>query len=137
MKTQKTVRMLVLSALLCAGAGLAAAVPTANPMSGDAEAIRKGKSDYRAICALCHGGKADGAGERGTGASTPADLRKFNKGFARYLEIVKNGVQKPGREIKDMPAWGGVIDDDTIYRISAYLETLAIEGANWKEGQAN
>jgi mono/diheme cytochrome c family protein len=109
-------------------------VPAANPFSGDAKAIRSGLSDYRAICALCHGGKADGAGERGTGAATPADLRKFDKGFQRYVEIVKNGVQKPGRDIKDMPAWGGVISDESIFKIAAYLETLAIEGANWKEG---
>jgi len=27
-----------------------------------------------------------------------------------------------------------VLDDKTIYEIGAYLETLALEGANWKEG---
>jgi hypothetical protein len=27
-----------------------------------------------------------------------------------------------------------VLDDKVIYEIGAYLETLAIEGANWKEG---
>lgn len=133
----------VLSSALMLGAFLVSAnakaqdVPEVNPYSGDEAKIRSGKSDYRAICSLCHGGKADGAGERGTGASTPADLRKFNKGFRRYVETVKNGVQKPGRDIKDMPAWGGVIDDDTIYKIGAFLETLAIEGADWKEGKKN
>jgi hypothetical protein len=35
-----------------------------------------------------------------------------------------------------MPAWAGVLDDQTIYQIGAYLETLAIEGADWKEGKA-
>jgi hypothetical protein len=34
-----------------------------------------------------------------------------------------------------MPAWGGVLKDDDIYRIGAYLETLAMEGANWKEAK--
>ena len=112
-------------------------VPDVNPLSGDAAAIRSGKSDYRAICSVCHGGKADGAGERASSAKTPADLRKFNKGFKKYMELVKNGVQTPGREIKDMPAWGGVLDDPTLLKIGAYLETLAIEGANWKEGVKN
>ena len=112
-------------------------VPDANPLSGDAAAIRSGKSDYRAICSVCHGGKADGAGERASSAKTPADLRKFNKGFKKYMELVKNGVQTPGREIKDMPAWGGVLDDPTLLKIGAYLETLAMEGANWKEGVKN
>jgi mono/diheme cytochrome c family protein len=109
-------------------------VPATNPFSGDKAAIRSGLSDYRAICSVCHGGKADGAGERASSARTPADLRKFNKGFRKYVEISKNGVQAPGREIKDMPAWGGVLDDNTLYKIGAYLETLAMEGANWKEG---
>lgn len=112
-------------------------VPDVNPLSGDAAAIRSGKSDYRAICSVCHGGKADGAGERASSAKTPSDLRKFNKGFKKYMELVKNGVQTPGREIKDMPAWGGVLDDPTLLKIGAYLETLAMEGANWKEGVKN
>ena len=112
-------------------------VPDVNPLSGDAAAIRSGKSDYRAICSVCHGGKADGAGERASSAKTPADLRKFNKGFKKYMELVKNGVQTPGREIKDMPAWGGVLDDPTLLKIGAYLETLAMDGANWKEGVKN
>jgi hypothetical protein len=30
--------------------------------------------------------------------------------------------------------WNGVLDDKTIYEIGAYLETLALEDANWKEG---
>lgn len=34
-----------------------------------------------------------------------------------------------------MPAWGGAIDDKTIFEMGAFLETLAIEGANWKEGE--
>ncbi len=127
---------LVLALPVCQPAS-AEDVPDVNPLSGDAAAIRSGKSDYRAICSVCHGGKADGAGERASSAKTPADLRKFNKGFKKYMELVKNGVQTPGREIKDMPAWGGVLDDPTLLKIGAYLETLAIEGANWKEGVKN
>ena len=124
-------------AFALSGVARAEEVPDVNPLSGDAAAIRSGKSDYRAICSVCHGGKADGAGERASSAKTPADLRKFNKGFKKYIEITKNGVQTPGREIKDMPAWGGVLDDPTILKIGAYLETLAMEGANWKEGVKN
>ena len=114
--------------------GLAAAswadeIPEVNPMSGDPKAIASGKSWYRGVCSLCHGGRADGQGERGNGA----DLRKFDLGFRRYVETVKNGRQVQGRT-QGMPAWNGVIEDKTIYEIGAYLETLAIEGANWKEG---
>lgn len=104
-------------------------LPDVNPLSGDQKAINAGKSWYRGVCALCHGGKADGAGERGNGA----DLRKFEKGYKLYVETVKNGRKVPGRS-QEMPAWNGVLDDKTINEIGAYLETLAMEGANWKEG---
>jgi mono/diheme cytochrome c family protein len=104
-------------------------IPDVNPLSGNEKAIAAGKSWFRGVCALCHGGRADGAGERGNGA----DLRKFDKGFKLFVETVKNGRQIPGRN-QNMPAWNGVLDDKTIYEIGAYLETLAMENANWKEG---
>jgi len=104
-------------------------IPDVNPMSGDQKAINSGKSWFRGVCALCHGGRADGAGERGNGA----DLRKFKLGFKKFVETVHNGRTIQGRS-QNMPAWKGVLDDKQIYEIGAYLETLAIEGANWKEG---
>jgi mono/diheme cytochrome c family protein len=104
-------------------------IPQSNPLSGDPKAIASGRSWYRGVCALCHGGRADGAGERGNGA----DLRKFEKGFRAYVQTVKDGRKVPGRN-QEMPAWGAVLDDKTIYEIGAYLETLAMDGANWKEG---
>ena len=33
-----------------------------------------------------------------------------------------------------MPAWGAVLDEKTIFQIGAYVETLGMEGSNWKEG---
>jgi mono/diheme cytochrome c family protein len=46
---------------------------------------------------------------------------------------VLEGRQQPGRTMA-MPAWKGVLKNDDIYKIGAYLETMAIDGANWKEG---
>ncbi len=103
-------------------------VPELNPLSGDQKAIREGRSWYRNVCANCHGGRADGQGERGTGA----DLRKFDKGFREFVNIVHEGRQVAGR-IQGMPGWKGVLKEEDIYRIAAYLETLAVEGSNWKE----
>lgn len=103
-------------------------VPVTNPFSGDRGAIREGRSSYRNFCSNCHGGKADGRGERGQGSN----LRVFKKGFQKYVEIVKQGRNVRGR-IQNMPAWGKVLPEDEIYKIGAYLETLAKEGANWGE----
>jgi mono/diheme cytochrome c family protein len=126
----------VLAVAFCLGPAsaclaLADETPAVNPMSGDKKAIQEGRSWFRNVCSPCHGGRADGAGERGTAA----DLRVFNKGFSRFVDTVKHG--KDSGRIMTMPAWGGVLDDKTILQIGAYLETLAIEGANWKEGVIN
>ena len=102
-------------------------VPATNPLSGDQAAILEGRSWYRSVCSPCHGGKADGGGERGHGA----DLRVFNKGFRKFVETVKNG-KDTGRAMK-MPRWGNVLSDEQIFQIGAYLETLAMEGANYQE----
>ena len=102
-------------------------IPETNPYSGDKKAIRSGQSWYRNVCSNCHGGRADGQGERGTGA----DLRKFNKGFQGFVHIVLDGRKVEGR-IQFMPAWRGVLSQKDIYQIGAYLETLANEQANWK-----
>lgn len=126
-------QIIAMAAMLATGATFSAPVlaeeviPEANPYSGNAKAIREGRSWYRNVCANCHGGRADGQGERGTGA----DLRKFSKGFHGYMEIVLSGRQVEGR-IQGMPAWRGVLKNEDLYRIGAYLETLAVEGANWK-----
>jgi mono/diheme cytochrome c family protein len=125
------------SAALCAavlaGAGLGRAadegIPDVNPFSGDEKAMREGRSWYRGVCASCHGGKADGSGERGTGA----DLRKLQLGFKGFVQVVLDGRQTAGRAMQ-MPAWRGVLKNEDIYKIGAYLETLSMEGANWKEG---
>jgi len=113
-----------------ASAARAGEIPLTNPMSGDEKAIKEGKSWFRNTCSPCHGGRADGAGERGTAA----DLRVFNKGFRKFVDTVQHG-KDTGRTMT-MPAWGAVLDEKTIYQIGAYIETLAIEGANWKEGVA-
>jgi mono/diheme cytochrome c family protein len=109
-----------------------ATTPNSNPLSGDPKAIKEGRDWYQNICNICHGSRANGETARGGRA---ADLRVFNRGFRAYVETVKKGRNTTGLAYS-MPAWAGVIDDQTIYQIGAYLETLAIEGANWKEGKA-
>jgi len=117
-----------LTALLVPDTGpLQAEARSSNPFSGDTQAIREGKSMFRGICAVCHGSSADGKGERGQGA----DLRKFKRGFKEYLRISKEG-RETGLAQK-MPAWGGIIADEDLMKIGAFLETLALEEANWKD----
>jgi quinohemoprotein ethanol dehydrogenase len=102
-----------------------AAVPSDNPLSGDSEAIEAGRRLYNTWCSQCHGGKADGVSRFGKYA---ADLTKFKKGYTEFTTVVV-----AGRTEKRMPPWDGVLDGEQISQIGAYLETLAVEGANWED----
>jgi mono/diheme cytochrome c family protein len=132
MNFAQLIRIMLVLLLSAAGASWGQDVPSdANPLSGDAKAIRSGKTWFRNACTPCHGGRADGMGDMGTGA----DLRKLQIGFKRFFQTVKEGRQVQGRA-QFMPAFS-YLDDKTVMEIGAYLETLAIEGANWKEGVVN
>ncbi len=103
---------------------VAGKVESSNPLSGDPEAIELGQRLYFTWCVQCHGRKADGESRFGKYAG---NLTKFWRGYPEFVIIVKNGRLK-----KRMPAWNEVLDDDGISKVGAYLETLAVEGANWK-----
>ena len=102
-----------------------AAVPSDNPLSGDPAAIEAGRRLYNTWCSQCHGGKANGESRFGKYA---ADLTKFSKGYTEFATVVVAG--RPDRQ---MPPWDGVLDGEQISQIGAYLETLAVEGANWED----
>ena len=104
-------------------------MPATNPFSGDEKAIKKGRSWFLAVCAPCHGPRANGAAERGPSG---ADLRTFKRGFEQYVHIVKNG-RETGR-IGKMPSHG-YLKDEVIFQIGAFLETLAIEGSYWGDSE--
>jgi len=98
--------------------------PAGNPVSGNPEAIEAGRKLYSMWCVQCHGHHADGVSRFGKYA---ADLRAFWRGYSEFVSIVKNG-----RTERQMPPWKEVLDDAKIAQLGAFLETLAIEGANWK-----
>ena len=100
------------------------AYPKKNPMAGDQEAVKIGQKLYFKWCVACHGRYADGVSRFG---DYGADLRKFWRGYPEFVRIVLNG-----RTDKQMPPWGGVLDEDEISQIGAYLETLQLEGARWE-----
>ena len=120
-------RSVLLGVLLAFATSVCAedAVPDQNPLSGNAEAIKQGQRDYRSNCSNCHG--AQGAGDGSRAPPNTANLQKFNKGFKNFIRIVKEGVQRGG--VYTMPPWGGVHNNETFYRIGAFLETKAQPGA--------
>jgi hypothetical protein len=56
----------------------------------------------------------------------------FYRLVRQFVLTVKNGKRVAGR-LQYMPAWWTVLSKEQIYQIGAYLETLALPEANWKE----
>ena len=99
-------------------------IESANPFSGDPEAIKAGAKLYFKFCVSCHGVKADGVSRFGAYAG---NLTKFWRGFGEFIAIVTAGRVKKG-----MPPWGEYLTGRQIINIAAFLETVAVKGANWK-----
>ena len=101
-------------------------LPSSNPYSGQCDAALEGGKLYFTWCVQCHGVKADGISPRWGGYAK--DLRRFWAGYSQYMSIVIAGKPK-----LKMPPWAGVLNVEQISYIGVYLETLALDGANWKD----
>jgi cytochrome c oxidase cbb3-type subunit III len=101
-------------------------IPSGNPLSGNADAIDVGTRLYFNWCVQCHGQKANGDSRFGAYAG---NLTTFWRGYKEFIKIVLNG--RTGN-LGSMPAWKDYMDEDTIAKIGAFLETRAVEGANWQ-----
>ncbi len=108
----------LLVAVSCAasGARLRAQVePTTNPLEGNAEAIQVGLGLFRARCADCHGMDA-----RGVRAPDLTQVWASGRTDAGLFRTVRRGIS--GTE---MPGLGARGTDDEIWKILAYLRTIA------------
>lgn len=90
-----------------------------NPYEGDAKAIALGKYAYSENCARCHG--LDGV----SGGIAP-DLRALEDGLEGdqwFLERARGGAVRNGNVY--MPPFEGVLNQEAMWAIRAYLITLA------------
>lgn len=89
-----------------------------------------GRRIYATYCSGCHGtsGKGDGPAAKSLPVR-PADHTRgaMNQLNDQYLfEIIAKGGASVGRSAQ-MPAWGGVVKDNQIRAVVAYIRTLAAE----------
>ncbi len=85
----------------------------------------KGKESYDQICASCHG-----AGGKGDGVAAAAlDPKPRDLSSAEYVstlsdehifKVIKEGGAAVGKSPL-MPAWGGVLSDDKIWDVIAFI----------------
>ena len=90
-----------------------------NPYEGDAKAIALGQYAYSENCARCHG--LDGV----SGGIAP-DLRALEDGVEGdqwFLERARGGAVRNGNVY--MPPFEGVLNQEAMWAIRAYLITLA------------
>ncbi len=114
--------------MFCLGV-VAVLLPSVAWAAGDAA---KGKAKYQEVCAVCHGqsGKGDGP----TAAALPVKPRDHTD--ATYMgkltdkqifDTIKLGGEAVGKS-PIMPKWGGLLTDQQIQEIVAYIRSLSGSG---------
>lgn len=83
---------------------------------GDANAIAAGKTEFAAKCASCHGNSAEG----GIGPNLTDNYWIHGRGsIGDIVTVINEGVVSKG-----MLSWKGVIPDDKIAQVAAYIISL-------------
>ncbi len=86
-----------------------------NPYAGDAAAANEGRQLFvQYNCSGCHGGRAGG----GMGPSLRDSIWIYGSSDAQLLGTITEGRSA------GMPAWGGRIPQDQIWKIITYIRTL-------------
>jgi len=99
----------------------------------DAHQVARGQAVYAANCASCHGARLEGQPDwrtRKPDGRLPAPPHDASGHTWHHpddvlFDIVKDGLAKhapPGYE-SDMPAFGGVLSDEQIWAVLAYIES--------------
>jgi mono/diheme cytochrome c family protein len=105
--------------------------------AGNPEQVARGKRVYEAHCAACHGARLEGQPnwrERlpsGRFPAPPHDAtgHTWHHSDALLFNITKHGIERyapPGYE-SDMPAFKGILSDEEIWAVLAYIKS------NWPE----
>jgi mono/diheme cytochrome c family protein len=113
---------LLLPLILTAGAVGAQDLPPAdsqvhNPFAGNAAAADAGHQLFNETCAHCHGPDAV------TGI-TERNLRHLQLRYGDHMAETFHTTVSRGRPEKGMPTWEGTLDEDTIWKIYTYLQTV-------------
>lgn len=91
------------------------------PDLSDEKRIATGAGEYAEMCQSCHlaPGLADTELRKGLYPRPPDLARQSRRDPREAFWIVKHGIKTTG-----MPAWGPTHDDDTLWSLVAFLQTL-------------
>lgn len=99
----------------CVGAAGEPAAQPSDQQLTDAAWIAAGRERFANACAYCHGSEGD------SGKVQPFRER-INWAPSEIHDVITNG-RKRGANI--MPAWGGSISDDEIWKVVAFIRSLS------------
>jgi len=94
-----------------------------NPFRGDPAAVATGRTLFNTHCSHCHSPNAANPEPR-------SDLRRLNKRYGEHADEVFYTTVTQGRPTKGMPPWGPALDDDTIWKIKTFLESVQRSDTN-------
>ena len=90
---------------------------TAAPPAGDANLVAKGNGSFNNYCSHCHGPDAVTGEKR-------QNLRNLSRKYGERMNEIFATTLATGRLSKGMPKWAGVISDEEIAAIKAYVDTV-------------
>jgi polar amino acid transport system substrate-binding protein len=100
-----------------AGEATGSAVVLMNPFQNDPSAASEGKSLFNQYCSHCHAPNA-------MNPDPAKDLRRLKRRYGDRMTEVFHTTVTDGRPDKGMPVWGGVLDDETLWKIFSFLQTV-------------
>lgn len=113
-----------LKVLTCGGPVMLCVLAILALPTGKAQEPGKGKAVFQSHCSVCHGPDATGNGPAASGLDPqPANLRSpqtQQKTSAQLRGIVQNGIKGTA-----MTAWKGVLSDQQIDHVVAYIKSLS------------
>jgi mono/diheme cytochrome c family protein len=96
------------------------AVVAKNPYEGDADRVAAGRGLFNQYCAHCHGPDA-------ISPDPPRDLRRLKRRYGESMANLFHFTVTHGRPDKGMPNWAGLLDDETLWTIFTFLQTVQAE----------
>ena len=88
-----------------------------NPFTGRADIAAEGRTLFNVHCSHCHGPNAFQGLKR-------RDLRRLTRRYKARVANVFYQTATNGRPDKGMPSWKGVLEDETLWKIYTFLETV-------------
>jgi len=97
-----------------------------NPYEGDPDAIAEGQELYQQNCVSCHGPTGQGDGPAASALEPEPTVLGLDQSIQSdgYLawRITEGGLMEPFRSV--MPAWKGILNEDKVWKIIAYIRTF-------------